>query len=199
MRRAFDSLLEVREDGREVYGRMVPIGVRAHVRETVEDGTIDEYDEEFLPGCTERMRQVAKRRGGAPAWIRFTLDHESQMDARLGFCSAMTESDDGAYGTFRLYDGPHLAKARSMLAESHTGLSIEFADVAPPRVTGDLRQRRQINIAAVTATPIPVYADAQILALRSDAVPELVGTPNLDAVAAMLADLGVLASGDAAT
>jgi hypothetical protein len=75
-----------------------------------------------------------------------------------------------------------------MLAESHTGLSIEFSDVAAPLVDGALRRRRQINIDAVTATPIPVYASAGILAMRAgDALDG--PTPNLERVRAMLAEL----------
>jgi hypothetical protein len=189
VRRAFDTVLEVRDEGREVFGRMFPIGEAAHVVELDEQGQRDEYDELFLAGCTARMRQIAASRGGSPAWIQFTLDHDEAFDARLGFCTEMTEGDDGAYGTFRLYDGPHLPKVRSMLDESHKGLSIQFTDVAPPRVEGGLRMRRQINISHVTATPIPIYASAGILSIRADEQLELGPTPNLDAVAVMLAEL----------
>jgi len=190
MRRAFDAELEVRGDGREVFGRMFPIGEVAHVRELDEAGVLDSYDEVFLPGCTQRMRQVAASRGGSPAWIAFTVDHDRAFDARLGFCTELTEDDSGAYATFKLYDGPHLPKVRSMLDESHKGLSIEFTDVAPPFVDGDLRQRRQINVSHVTATPIPVYASASILSVRAVDDPlEGAATPNLDAVRAMLDEL----------
>ena len=188
MLRAFDAQLELSADGREVFGRMVPLNEVAHVREMVGD-VLDEYDEQFLPGCTERMRQTAKRRGGGPAWIGFTLDHDRSFDSRLGFCTDLVEADGGVDGTFRLYDDPRrLDKVRSMLAESHTGLSIEFTDVAPPHIDGALRSRRQIHIAHVTATPIPVYASAKIMAVRADGdVLASAGTPNLDTVRAMLA------------
>lgn len=202
MRRSFATDLELRADGREIWGRIVPFGERATVVEMDADGMVERYEEEFLPGCTVRMQQVARRaRNGKPSWIKFTVDHEQTFDARLGFCTELSEQNDGAYGTFTMYEGPQLAKARSMLAESHGGLSIEFVDVAPPLVNGDLRQRRQINIDAVTATPVPVYASASILALRADApgtIPALGSTPNLDAVAALLAELrgGAAASPD---
>lgn len=176
------------EDGRNVRGRIFPFGEVAHIRE-VNNGEVDIYDEEFLPGCTHRMRQVAMARGGAPSWIRFTVDHEQSFDARLGFCTGLEEADDGAFGGFRLYDGPQLPKIRSMLAESHQGLSIEFDDVVDPIVSGSLRQRRQINIGAVTATPIPIYEGARVLAVRAnDDALEAAGTPNLDQVRAMLAE-----------
>jgi len=186
MRRSFETVLDMTEN--EVYGRMFPFGDQAHIRELDNAGDLDEYDEEFLPGCTRRMQQIAARRGGAPAWISFTVDHDRSMDARLGFCCALTERDgDGAFGRFRLYEGAHLDKVRSMLEQSHKGLSIEFTDVVPPHVSGSLRQRVQINVSHVTATPIPVYESAGILAMRSVENPLAGGTPNLDRVRAMLA------------
>lgn len=189
MIRQFNLPLSISDDGRNVFGRMVPFGEVAHVTEMV-GGEVEEYDEEFLPGCTARMRQVARSRGGAPAWIRLTLDHEPGFDHRVGYCIEMTEDADGVNGTFRLYDDPvRLDKVRSMLGESHTGMSIEFADVTPPITTGDLRQRRQVNIGAVTATPIPVYASARVLAVRAADPLDAAGTPNLDTVRAMLAQM----------
>jgi hypothetical protein len=189
MLRSFTTTFELSADGREVFGRMFPFAEVAHIREMA-DGELDEYDEEFLPGCTARMRQAAQQRGGHPTWIGFTLDHDRSFDSRLGYCVEMVEADGGVDGTFRLYDDPsRLDKVRSMLAESHNGLSIEFIDVAPPTITGNLRQRRQIHVSHVTATPVPVYESARILAMRSeDEGPLIVGTPNLDRVRAMLAE-----------
>ena len=189
MTRAFDTALELRDipDGHEVYGRIVPFGVSAHIRELNEAGQLDEYDELFLPGCTARMRQIAASRGG-PGWIGLTVDHDPTLDARLGYCRQLDEQTDGAYGTFRLYDDPvRIDKVRSMLRTSHTGLSIEFIDRAPPLVDGQLRQRRQINISSVTATPIPVYESAGILALRADSDVLDGATPNLDRARELLA------------
>ena len=190
MLRAFDAKLELSADGREVFGRIVPLGEVAHIRERDFDGNFDEYDEEFMPGCTVRMRQAAKGRGGQPTWIGFTLDHEHTFDHRLGYCTTLVEGEAGVDGTFRLYNDPaRLDKVRSMLAESHTGLSIEFVDVVPPIVDGNLRRRKQIHISHVTATPIPVYGSARILAMRADDDPlASAGTPNLDRVRALLAE-----------
>jgi phage head maturation protease len=181
----------VSEDGRFVEGRIFPFGEVAHITELI-DGEVDEYDEEFLPGCTTRMRQAAAgSRGGAPAWVRFTIDHERSFDARLGYCTELSEADDGAHGSFRLYDGPQLAKARDMLNSSHNGLSVEFSDRVAPQIEGDLRRRVQINLFAVTATPVPVYDTARVLSVRGDDDPlAALGTPNLDRVQAILASMG---------
>jgi phage head maturation protease len=176
----------VTDDGRHVEGRIFPFGEIGHVREVI-NGELEEYDEEFLPGCTTLIRQTAARRpGGSPAWIRFTVDHELSFDARLGYCTELTESEDGAHGHFRLYDGPQLAKARDMLNSSHTGLSIEFDDVRAPIVEGTLRRRKQINLFAVTATPTPLYDSARVFSVRSEDDVTPLPTPNIDAVRAML-------------
>ena len=190
MLRSFDTRLEVSADGREVIGRIVPLGEVAHIREIGERGELEEYDEVFEPGCTARMRQVAQSRKG-PTWIRLTLDHGQTEDSRIGFCTNLLEADGGVDATFRLHADPwRLDKIRSMLDESHTGLSIEFTDHVPPKIEGALRRRRQIHISAVTATPIPVYSSARILAVRADENPlDAAGTPNLDRVRALLADV----------
>ena len=191
MLRSFDTTLSVSDDGREVVGTIVPFGQVAHVRERTLDG-IDEYDEEFWPGCTAKIRTDAAKRlpHRQPSWIRLTLDHERSLDHRIGYCTTITEDDAGVQAVFRLHADPwRLDKIRSMLCESHTGLSVEFADIARKPDTGSLRIRRSIAIDAVSATPIPVYAGARVLAVRSEDV-ELMPidtTPNLDAVRAMLA------------
>lgn len=186
MLRSFDTTLAMSPDGREVVGRILPIGRRARIREPLPDGTVDEYDELFLPGCTTKMRDTARARGNA-AWVRLTLDHETSFDHRIGYCTQLSESGDGVDATFVLHNDPaRIDKIRSMLAESHQGLSIEFDDITRHPPTGPLRERRQIQIFAVSATPIPVYSEARILALRSDDPLAGVGTPNLDRVRAML-------------
>jgi hypothetical protein len=181
--------LELANDGREVVGRIVPIGTPAHIREQLADGAVDEYEEVFLPGCTNKIRADArKRNGGHPSWIKLTLDHRRGLDHEIGYCTELVEQADGVDAVFMLHQDPYrLDKIRSMLAESHTGLSIEFVDISKAPPAGPVRERRQILIDCVSATPIPVYSDARILALRSD--PQLLAsneTPNLDRVRELL-------------
>src|SRR5262245_8998907 len=114
--------LSFRDDGRTVDGRIVPFGEVAEV--TDRDPTTGElvrYRERFLPGCTEYVRQQAAKRAG-PSWIGLNLEHDGRLGARIGFATALEERDDGAHATFRLYESDDLAKVRSMLEESHTGL-----------------------------------------------------------------------------
>lgn len=193
MIRSFASALSLPEDGdgRTVIGRVLPFGDVQHIREMV-NGELDEYDEEFLPGCTAAIRQTAQKRGGAPAWIRFTVDHEQDFGHRIGFCNSMVEDAQGVNASFRLYDDPgRLDKVRSMLHESHTGLSIEFDDRAAPLIDGTLRQRRMIEVFAVTATAVPIYPSARVLSMRGGNSPMAdMSTPNLDQVRDILAAMG---------
>ena len=178
------EVVDVAEDGRSVFGRMFPIGEVAHVRESGIS-----YDEEFLPGCTEAMRQRFARRDGLAAQIRFRLDHGEDFAREVGFCRSLEERPDGAYGAFELWAGGQLDKARSMLMSSHRGLSVEFRDVARPQITGRRVGRVQISISHVAATPAPVYPSAGILELRAEDADDYSETPNLDRVRAMLVEL----------
>jgi hypothetical protein len=150
-------------------------------------GEVVQYRERFLPGCTERLRQKAAKRGG-PSWIRLNLDHDGRMAAHIGYATALEERDGGAHATFRLYAGNDLAKVRSMLEESHRGMSVEFHDYVPPLVEDGVTSRRQVYIGAVACTPVPTYAGAGITALRHEVEPVEAGTPRLQAVRAWLAD-----------
>lgn len=163
-----------RGDANTVEGRMVPFGEPAMV---VEDGEV--YTEMFDPGSMTRMEQIAKARGNA-AWIAFNLEHDEGFPARIGYARTLEQRDDGAWGIFKLYPGNDLAKVRSMLEESHTGLSVMFDDIAPPREVDGIRHRVQVSVRHVAATPMPTYAGATITAVRATEPPLVVGTPALD-------------------
>lgn len=187
--RSFDAALELRDDdGRPIVaGRIVPIGVEANIAEPGPDGTVRTYRERFLPGCSTRARQQADRYGHC-RYVALKLDHSDTLDHRIGYGLALEERADGVYATFGLYQSGGLDKVRSMLRESHTGLSIEFSDAAEPVTDGDLVSRRQIHLHGVAATPIPAYPGAVITAVRSaDAVDD--GTPRLDAALKLLEQL----------
>lgn len=186
-RRDLGGGLLVRDDGRTVDGRIMPFGEVAEVVERDAAGELVRYRERFLPGCTEYVRQQAAKRGG-PGWVGLKLEHDDGLAARIGFATALDERDDGVHATFRLYAGDDLAKVRSMLEESHRGLSIEFGDVVPAIVEDGITSRRQVMLGAVAATPVPIYAGAGITAMRGE-VELPAGTPNLDRVREYLAEL----------
>lgn len=177
-----DGDWHMRDDGRTVDGRIVPFGVRALV---AENGEV--FEEQFLPGCLSTMCQIATKRGNA-GWIALNLDHDEAFDRLIGYASVLDQRDDGGYATFRLYAGPQLDKVRSMLEESHTGLSVMFGDIVPPREINGIRSRVQIHVSHVAATPQPVYTNASVLALRGGAQVHLAERPALREWEQWLAD-----------
>jgi hypothetical protein len=162
-----ESGWHLRADGRSVDGCIVPFNQPAMV---FEDGEI--FPEQFLSGCLERMCQIAAKRGNA-GWIGLNLDHEESFDKLIGYATKIEQREDGGYASFRLYAGDQLEKVRSMLLESHTGLSVMFGDITAPREIDGIRSRVQIHVSHVAATPAPVYSGASVLALRS-------GAPEVD-------------------
>ena len=198
LNRSFDTSLSLRDaegdEGRIVAGRIVPFGEVGEIAE-VEDGKVVRYLEEFLPGCTLANRQLAERKmQGIPSWIPLNLDHDEGFDREVGRCRSMSEDDAGAQATFRLYSGHDLPKVRSILAESHHGLSVQFGDRVAPLVEErdglPFIRHRQINIFHVAATPIPVYAGANITEMREEDLEALASeTPNIEAVEKLLAEL----------
>jgi len=180
--------LHLRDDGRTIEGCIVPYGEVAEVVERdPETGELTRYQEQFLKGSCARMAQGVHRRGNA-AFIKLVLDHDDKsFDAWVGHALSLTSEEDGAYASFRLYEGNDLAKVRSMLQESHTGLSINFGDVRPPKLIDGVVSRVQVAIDHVAATPVPTYAGAGITSMRSADGTQLEGTPHLNDVRAFLA------------
>jgi phage head maturation protease len=174
--------LQLRDDGRTVHGKIVPFREAAKVTQRRADGQIESFEEMFAPGSLTACCQLAQRRGNA-GWIALNLDHDESFDNRVGYATELEQREDGGYATFRLYEGPQLPKVRSMLEESHKGLSVMFDDVAKPRLVGGIRERVQVYLHHVAATPSPVYSGAGVLAMRSDEGGTLsVSTPALDEI-----------------
>lgn len=183
---ALEDGFSLRDDGRSIYGRIVPFNVAAHVIERNAQGEIEEYDEAFLPTSFNTMIRHGQDRGNF-GWIGLNLDHDEKD--RVGYARSVEVKDDGAYAEFKLYKSKDLELHRSMLEESHTGLSVEFMDMADPREVDGVRMRTQVYVKGVAATPQPCYADAGVLAMREDgnAVPQIV-TPTLDEINEFLAN-----------
>ena len=181
---------ELRDDGRTLTGRIVPYNEVANVVDFDEETqTMVRYQETFLPHSLAAMAQGFAARGGKFAngqFIPLLIDHNDNFDNMVGHATELRDEDDGAYASFRLYDDARITKIRSVLTESHTGLSISFRDVRAPKIANDIVQRVQVFVAHVAATPSPTYANAGILAIRSNEQCEPV-TPLLNNVREWLA------------
>ena len=177
----------LRDDGRTLDGLIVPYGEVADIVEVDDAGDVIRYREQFLPDSLANMSQGFKARSGKGMRCPLVLDHNETMETTVGFATMIESRDDGAYGTFRLYDDANIIKIRSMLQESHTGLSVKFRDIREPKLIDGVVSRVQVFIAHVAATPAPAYANAAIGSIRSNQVVET-PRPALDDVRAWLAE-----------
>lgn len=182
---------ELRDDGRTVTGRLVPYGEVADIVELNDAGEIERYREQFLPHSLAAMAQGFKARGGnasrqSNCFVPFLLDHHERFDAMIGHAVTLEDREDGAWSDFRLYDDANIVKVRSILTESHNGLSIAFHDVRAPKVIDGIVSRVQVHVGHVAATPVPAYMGAGIESMRNGELMPPSGTPMLDAVKAWL-------------
>jgi len=192
------DVMSIRDDGRTIDGRIVPYGDIAQVVDIHPvSGKIEKFPEQFLPNSFTNAVQYATRRGNA-GFISLNFDHdEANFYARIGYATELIEQEDGAYATFRLYEGRDLEKVQSMLRESHTGLSCKFADIKPPKMLEDVVSHVQVILEHVAATPIPAFQRAEILAMRgSDQDDQTISQmdverPHLDEVRAWLESMKV--------
>jgi phage head maturation protease len=179
---------QLRDDGRTLDGCIVPYAEPADVVDLNDEGELVRYREQFLLHSLANMAQGFKARSGKGMNVPLLLDHdESSMDRMVGFATNIESRDEGAFATFRLYDDANIVKVRSILTESHTGLSIKFRDIREPKLIDGIVSRVQVYVAHVAATPIPTYAGAAIASVRSNGEPVIAPTPSLDEVKAWLA------------
>jgi HK97 family phage prohead protease len=181
---------ELRDDGRTLTGRIVPYGEVSNVVEmNKETNELVRYQETFLPHSLAAMAQGFNARGGKFSDGRFVpllIDHNDAFDNMIGHCVELRDEDDGAYGSFRLYDDARIQKIRSVLSESHTGLSVAFRDIKEPRIVNEVVSRVQVFVGHVAATPTPAYQGARIMEMRSDSELVLPARQKLSDVRAWL-------------
>jgi HK97 family phage prohead protease len=183
---------QLRDDGRTLTGRIVPYNEVTTVVEYDEaKGEMVRYQETFLPHSLAAMAQGFNARGGKFSngqFVPLLIDHNDNFDNMIGSAVELRDEDDGAYASFRLYDDARITKIRSVLSESHTGLSVSFRDTKEPRIINDVVSRVQVFVAHVAATPTPAYPGAMITGMR-DAPETIVPIrPHLQSVREWLAE-----------
>lgn len=177
----------IRDDGRTLDGRIVPYGEVASIVELdQETNQVVRYQEQFLRHSLAAMAQGFKARSGKGLHVPFLIDHNDSFQNLIGHAVELDSRDDGAYATFRLYDDTNIVKIRSILNESHTGLSIAFKDTREPKLLDGVVSRVQVFVGHVAATPSPAYATAGISSMRSTDETPMAVTPSLDDVKAWL-------------
>jgi HK97 family phage prohead protease len=134
-------------------------------------------------------------------------DH-SDLDNLVGHAEKWRHDPTGMYGVWRLNDSPKAQQA-ARLAESGdlTGLSVGFQeihrdyvrqprdiDIARGREHKDWVVRTESRLMEVSLTPVPAFADAEVICVRSVYDPDRrqvhpIPTPDLDIWRAKLAAL----------
>lgn len=185
MERIYRDLADLTLEGRTVEGVVVPYDQPAEVADSL--GPSPVYREVFTETSFARQLQGFAARPGLVKRVALNLDHRHELDRQIGWLDAATSTPTGLVARFGLYPTANLELVRSMLAETHTGLSVECA-LHKSRIRGDgVVERRVVELVGVAATPTPAYAGAGITAMRDDDGGDVFGarpTPLLDAVAA---------------
>jgi hypothetical protein len=165
--RTFSLVMELRSsgDGRTLMGRAVPYGVAADV---------GSFRERFVPGVF--ARQVG---AGQLAQVKLYDMHRDRIDGAhpIGRTISMSERPDGLYGEWGLFDTSRAEDALKLVrANEVTGLSVGFTSkpAGSRRGSDGVIERHVAHLDHVALTHEPVYAEAQVLAVRSK-------LPQLDA------------------
>jgi HK97 family phage prohead protease len=161
-------------EGRTIIGKAAPYG---------EMHDIGSFHEQLQPGCFKKSIREAAR--ALP--LLALHDHQS---IPVGKATKWTEADDGLYGEWLM---DTRAEAREMLRlveeDLMGGLSVGFVgirsdwseDGPKPAVI-----RHEARLLEVSLVPVPAFAPARVLAVRSAGVPDnpgtaIIPTPRLDA------------------
>jgi HK97 family phage prohead protease len=152
--------LELREDGRTLYGMAVPYGVETR---------IGRYTEKFVFGAFADARPE-----DVP--VLATHDHE---DLPVGRAITLTEMPAGLKTELRVSQTRRGDELLELVKDGAvTGLSVGFVPVEdrwnPART---VVERIRAKLVELSLTAFPQYQDARILAVRSE--DELLRTPRL--------------------
>jgi HK97 family phage prohead protease len=169
-------------DGRTVEGVVVPYDEPAEVCDDY--GPAPVYREVFTETSFARQLQGFAARPALMSRIILNLDHRRELDHEVGFTESVTSTPAGLVARFKLRPTANLELVRSMLAETHTGLSVECALIKSRTRPDGVVERRTAVLVGVAAVPVPAYAGAGITALRADDAAGDRPTPLLDAIAA---------------
>lgn len=183
MDRIYRDLADLSLDGRTVEGVVVPYEQPAEVADDY--GPSPVYREVFTETSFARQLQGFAARPGLVKRVALNLDHRRELDRQIGWLDAATSTPAGLVARFGLYPTANLDLVRSMLAETHSGLSVECALHKSRTRPDGVVERRVVELVGVAATPTPAYVGAGITALRDDPGDDFGtrATPILDAVA----------------
>ena len=166
LQRTMPTTLE-REDRRTLLCRYVPFDVTAVAVDTLPDGSLERYHEQFKHGVFNRQIEAAGKAGGVLQRITLIDEHTSEGGSKLGFTVAMRQENDGVYGAIRLLPS-RVDDVDALMDEGVDRLSVEFIPHrGGTRVTPDgVKQRCDAHLLKVAMVPEGAYDGSQVLAMR---------------------------------
>lgn len=162
--------LEIRGDGRTVYGLAVPFDSPTTIRDR--SGT---YDEVFRMGA---FADTIRERGDR---VKFLANHDRQT-LPLGKAIMLREDPAGLIGEFRVSATPHGDAALELIRDGVLdALSIGFAPLQSIGREGrdPVVERTEVKLMEVSAVAFPAYENAVIAGVRSeDLEPDQLNEPD---------------------
>jgi HK97 family phage prohead protease len=151
--------LEIRGDGRTVYGLAVPFDSPTPIRDRSGN-----YDEVFRMGAfTDTIRERGDR-------VKFLANHDRQT-MPLGKAIMLREDPAGLIGEFRVSATPAGDAALELIRDGVLdALSIGFAPIASIGREGrdPVVERTAVKLMEVSAVAFPAYEGAMIAGVRSE-------------------------------
>ena len=130
---------------------------------------------------------------GAGKRLPLLFDHQKHA-MPIGSADSWTDSADGLLGVWRLNDSPLAQEAAQRAQDGDLlGLSIGFAPIRTkidavddwnPMLGPDHKDRvtrLESRLVEVSLTPVPAFADAEVMMVRTAFTHQAGGTPQLDA------------------
>jgi HK97 family phage prohead protease len=171
--RAYEVDLEIRTtgDGRTICGICVPYNVEQRINANLV--------EVFKAGAFSRVIPNAHR-------VKLLVGHDSQA-LPIGRATLLREDTNGLYGEFRVSKGNRSDDILELVRDGALSeLSIGFQPLKDNRRKDGVVERIAAHLAEVSLVTFGAYGhSAQVVGVREEST-----TPNLDAIAEMLKDLG---------
>ncbi len=170
LKRTFN--IEVGEvEGRTLHALVVPYNTPT----LVDDGH-GPYKEQFVKGAFARAVNVPNR-----VWVNF--EHHPGFANVIGNGIQFEERSDGLYGDLAVDEGDEGDKAlRFINKRVLTGMSVEFKPMSKDAPVDGIVTRRSVHLDAVALCRVGAYADAQVLAVRTESVTEELKPHDFDPV-----------------
>lgn len=158
-------------DRHHIVGRLVPYNVEAVIA--------GRFVESILPGCFRKSIAESARR------LPLMVSHNYEQ-LPIGSAVEWSDQDDGLYGRWEMADTAQAREVFGLVADEHlSGLSVGFMPVKSDWEFNDLPTldrvaRREARLLESSLTPVPTWADAQVLLTRT-AEGRVKTTPRADA------------------